>query len=281
MRCTRWTWRAGARYRLNFTTRETVRELPDASATTACTRSFGALILFSAALPPVVSFTLVVRLPAAAKDTVALPTRRVPTLSLTRVTQASEQASANLRPFLVTPASVCLDTPTVRVGAEVSAAGAEVVPVLGAVLETVPVGGGGKYVGGGVEVVVVVPGWDVSCCVKVHERLAGDGSTLPSASIARTCHVCVPGPMIVLFGERQPRQMSLSSLHSKLPPGSVEVNVNEMSPDVTVAGGPDVMVVSGGVPSTVHVRDEGVVSVVPSASMARTSNVWDPSPSDA
>ncbi len=65
-----------------------------------------------------------------------------------------------------------------------------------------------------------------------------------------------------------------------MPPASVEVNANVADVVLTAAAGPAVMLVSGGVPSVVHVLDAGVASVWPSASFARASNVCDPSASD-
>jgi hypothetical protein len=47
--------------------------------------------------------------------------------------------------------------------------------------------------------------------------------------------------------------------------------------EFTVPDGPEVMVVSGGTVSTVQIREAGLESVFPTASVARTSNVWDPS----
>ena len=75
-----------------------------------------------------------------------------------------------------------------------------------------------------------------------------------------------------------------SRLHWNVEPASVEVNSKEALVDVDVdaSGGPDVIVVSGGVVSppppelTLQVRVAGVASVLPAASVARTLNVWDP-----
>ena len=47
-----------------------------------------------------------------------------------------------------------------------------------------------------------------------------------------------------------------------------------------VPEGPELIVVFGGVVSTVKLREAGVWSVFPTASVARTSKVWSPSASE-
>ena len=60
-------------------------------------------------------------------------------------------------------------------------------------------------------------------------------------------------------------------------PGSEEEKPNDGLALFVMADGPESIVVCGGVVSTVKVRDAGVASVFPTASVARTSNVWEPS----
>ena len=56
-------------------------------------------------------------------------------------------------------------------------------------------------------------------------------------------------------------------------------NVNCAVVSVVVAGGPDVIVVCGGVVSTDHEAEAGVASTLPAVSFARTANVCAPSAS--
>src|SRR5918999_2167108 len=65
--------------------------------------------------------------------------------------------------------------------------------------------------------------------------------------------------------------------HSKAEPVSLELKWNEALVLVVVAGGAVVIVVCGAAVSTVIVRLAGLVSVLPAASVARTSKVWAPS----
>jgi hypothetical protein len=81
----------------------------------------------------------------------------------------------------------------------------------------------------------------------------------------------------VLRGEVQEAKAAPSSPHSKVAPVSLAENVNVALVLVVVAGGLSPIVVSGAVVSTVIARLAGLVSVLPAASMARTSKVWAPS----
>src|ERR687894_477697 len=65
--------------------------------------------------------------------------------------------------------------------------------------------------------------------------------------------------------------------HSKAEPDSLELKWNEALVLVVVAGGAVVIVVCGAAVSTVIARLAGLVSVLPAASVARTSNVCAPS----
>ena len=116
-------------------------------------------------------------------------------------------------------------------------------------------------------VLIVVSGAVVST---VNVRVAGVGSTLPAASIARTENVCVPSASVPeecgdVQRANDPSPPGPSSLHSNVEPDSDDVNEN--------GGPPAANVVSGGVVSTVNVRVAGVGSTLPAASIARTENV--------
>ena len=56
--------------------------------------------------------------------------------------------------------------------------------------------------------------------------------------------------------------------------------MNEGEASLVVPEGPVLIVVFGGVVSTVKLREAGVWSVFPTASVARTSRVWSPSASE-
>ena len=64
-----------------------------------------------------------------------------------------------------------------------------------------------------------------------------------------------------------------SRLHSKNA-SSLAENPNEGLASVVDPEGPESICVSGGIESTVKVREAGVSSTLPAASLARTSNVW-------
>jgi hypothetical protein len=70
---------------------------------------------------------------------------------------------------------------------------------------------------------------------------------------------------------------ALSNEHWKVEPSSLELKPNDADAEATTPLGPDEIVVSGGVVSTVHERAAGVASTLPAASIARTRNVCDPS----
>jgi hypothetical protein len=106
-------------------------------------------------------------------------------------------------------------------------------------------------------------------------RIAGLWSVLPAASRARTWNSCEPGETVYETGELQGEKPAWSSEHSKLEPLSVEVKVKLAPVLGVVAGGPEVIVVSGAVVSgacTVQVELAGVESVFPAASLAWTWN---------
>jgi hypothetical protein len=70
----------------------------------------------------------------------------------------------------------------------------------------------------------------------------------------------------------------VSSLHSKVEPDSLAENVKLAEVELVVPEGPDVIVVSGAVVSTVQVR-LSAAPTLPAASVPRTSNVCWPSES--
>jgi hypothetical protein len=79
------------------------------------------------------------------------------------------------------------------------------------------------------------------------------------------------------LGETQLPQSPESSLHSKLEPLSVAAKTKLALLEVVVLGGPELIVVSGGVVSavdcTVQLCEAGVASVLPAGSVAFTEKV--------
>ncbi len=124
---------------------------------------------------------------------------------------------------------------------------------------------------------IVVFGAAVST-VKVRE--AGVGSTLPAVSRARTSNVCAPcARFVYACGDVHGANAALSRRHSNVEPGLVEVNANDGDALLVAPVGPLVIAVSGNEVSTVNVREAGVASTLPAASVARTRNVYVPSTS--
>src|SRR5215207_6366536 len=125
---------------------------------------------------------------------------------------------------------------------------------------------------------MVVSGAAVST---VNERVAGEPSTLPAPSVARTENVYEPFIVVVYAcGEVQaayvPAPAGVSSLHSNVEPASLAVNVNDGAVPDVVPVGPPVIVVSGAAVSTVNERVAGEPSTLPAPSVARTQNVYEP-----
>ena len=72
--------------------------------------------------------------------------------------------------------------------------------------------------------VIVVSGGVVST---VNDRLAGDASVLPAASVARTSNVCAPSARAaVVNADQQDANAAASTRHWKVEPASVEVKEN-------------------------------------------------------
>ena len=81
--------------------------------------------------------------------------------------------------------------------------------------------------------------------------LAGVGSTLPAASIARTSNVCLPFlRRLSFFGEEQGFHRFLSSLHSKVEWRFEELNLNLTLVFSVLSGARLVIEVSGGAPAS-------------------------------
>jgi hypothetical protein len=87
----------------------------------------------------------------------------------------------------------------------------------------------------------------------VNAMIAGDASTLPARSVARTSNVWDPslrGPETQ--GDEQGTVSCASTLHSNVALGSSDEKVNVAVGLLVGSGGPVSIVVSGGVRSTVH-----------------------------
>ncbi len=111
----------------------------------------------------------------------------------------------------------------------------------------------------------------------VNVRVAGVGSTLRAASMARTWKVWLPSASVwVTYGEEHGAKAPSSTRHSYVTPAPPENSKAGVGSSV-VPVGPEVIVVSGAIVSTVNVRAAGVGSTLPAASSARTSSVCRPS----
>lgn len=131
------------------------------------------------------------------------------------------------------------------------------------------------------DVVVTVPDgpavMDVSGGATIVQLwLAGVASTLPTVSVARTWNVCVPlARRVYVTGDVQLVKDPLSSLQAKVAV-SVAVKLKLAVVEPTVPVGPDVIVVSGGVLSTVTLI-LAVVDELFDGSTARAATVTLPS----
>ena len=107
--------------------------------------------------------------------------------------------------------------------------------------------------------------------------VAGEASTFPTVSTARTANVCEPWETAgSVRGEVQVANAAVSTRHWNVP-ASVEVNAN-VGVVSLVGEAIGVSVVSGAVASTVNAREAiGGFANVPSS--ARTENVYAPLPS--
>src|SRR5206468_696427 len=103
----------------------------------------------------------------------------------------------------------------------------------------------------------------------VHVRVAGVASTFPDASTARTENLWEPDARpVCACGDEQVAKAAPSRLQAKVDPLSLDAKANETDwPDIP--DGPDVIVVSGGVVSTlIVVGAETVVLCAASAARA-------------
>jgi hypothetical protein len=119
----------------------------------------------------------------------------------------------------------------------------------------------------------------------VQVEVAGVASTLPAASIARTSNLWLPSASeLRLRGEMHAAQAPASVESSRHwneatpePPASVPEKVKLAEAEALRAGGPESIEVFGAMVSTVHVDEADVASTFPAWSIARTSNLWEPS----
>src|SRR5688500_15260330 len=96
--------------------------------------------------------------------------------------------------------------------------------------------------------------------------------------MARTWNVCSPNASPVYSpGEAHPEKATPSSEHSKVEPDSFAEKMKITLASVVVATGPESIVVSGGVASTIQVALAGVGSVFSDRSTARTLKTCPPS----
>ena len=131
----------------------------------------------------------------------------------------------------------------------------------------------------------MVFGADVST---VNERVAGDASVFPAASVARTETLWAPSPSaVVVHGLVQVAHDPVSTRHWNVDPLSLAVNANVGVLSLVGPVGPEPIVVlgavvsAGGVVSTVNARVAGVASTLPAASVARIETLCGPSASVA
>ena len=106
-----------------------------------------------------------------------------------------------------------------------------------------------------------------------HVYEAGEGSWLPTASVARTSKVWLPSARVEwLFGLVHAAQAPPSRRHSNVEPPSLEEKPKSADVDPVGVGGFESMVVCGASGSIVNVRLEGP-STFPATSTARTRTV--------
>ena len=129
----------------------------------------------------------------------------------------------------------------------------------------------------------MVFGADVST---VNERVAGEASVLPAASVARTETLWAPpARAVAVHGLVQFAHAPVSTRHWNVDPLLLEVKAKVGVESSVGPVGPEPIVVlgavlsAGGVVSTVNARVAGVASVLPAASVARTETLCAPSAS--
>ena len=121
---------------------------------------------------------------------------------------------------------------------------------------------------------------DAGAEVTVNVRVAGDGSVLPAASVARTDTECGPSlSAVVVHGVVQSSHAAESRRHSKADASSLELKAKVGVLLLVVSAGPELIVVSGAVGSgagpEATVSGFIVLSVSPSASVIVEADVLD------
>ena len=102
---------------------------------------------------------------------------------------------------------------------------------------------------------------------------------LPAGSVALTWKVWLPGASpVYALGLVQATKAAPSRLHWKVDPDSLDEKLKLGLVELLGFAGVDVIVVSGGVVSIVHVY-VAATPTFPIASVARTANVWLPAAS--
>src|SRR5688572_20551966 len=114
----------------------------------------------------------------------------------------------------------------------------------------------------------------------VKARSAGEASTFPDASVARTRKVCAPSPSgAVVCGAPQAANAPPSTLHSNVEPASLDERLNVGVESFVCPSGPPVISVLGGVVSTRlpegenAVRKERVTEPWPGTTMFQLSPI--------
>jgi hypothetical protein len=103
----------------------------------------------------------------------------------------------------------------------------------------------------------------------VHVTWAGDASTFPAWSTARTRNVWLPSASaLYVVGEVQAANAPASRLHWKVEPASVDVNANVALVWLVGLAGLDVIVVFGATVSTLTVRTADEPETFPAGSVA-------------
>jgi hypothetical protein len=112
----------------------------------------------------------------------------------------------------------------------------------------------------------------------VNARLATEASTLPAASVARTSKVRAPSASAAgVYGDVHAVKDAASMRHWNVALASGEEKLKVGVLSAVGPTGPAVMVVSGGIVSTVKLRLDAVWSMIPTWSIALTSKVCGPS----
>ena len=124
--------------------------------------------------------------------------------------------------------------------------------------------------------VIVTTGAVVST---VQDQVAGLGSVLPAVSVACTANVCAPALTVNAVPDVHAANVPPSREHWNVEPALSLEKANTVEVAFVNAAGLVVMVVLGGVPSTVQVR-VAAAPTLPAASVATTETVWLPSASE-